>query len=98
MNLVHSRKVRNAAPAFTMIEIAIAIGVISFALVAIIGILPRGLNVQKDNREDTIVSEDANLFMQAIRAGGMMTNDQFHNIIVPNAPGLNFLTNYVEGI
>ena len=35
---------------FTMIEIAIALGVIGFALVAIMGILPLGLTVQRDNR------------------------------------------------
>src|SRR5947207_7764407 len=38
--------------AFTMIEIAISLAVIGFALVAIIGILPTGMNVQKENREE----------------------------------------------
>jgi type II secretory pathway pseudopilin PulG len=71
--------------AFTMIEIAIAVGVIGFALVAIIGILPRGMNVQKDNREDTIVSQDAPYFLNAIRNGEMRTNN-------------NILTGYVESI
>ena len=37
--------------AFTMVEIAICLAVIGFALVAIIGVLPIGMNVQKDNRE-----------------------------------------------
>jgi len=100
MNLKVYNRVGDAARgarAFTMIEIAIAIGVIGFALVAIIGILPQGLNVQKDNREDTIVNQDANFFMQAIRSGAVMTNDpQFG--LMPYAPGLNFLTNYVEAI
>src|SRR5436190_18277631 len=39
---------------FTMIEIALCIAIIGFALVAIIGILPAGMQVQKDNREDTV--------------------------------------------
>src|ERR1700761_7875281 len=86
------------ARAFTMIEIAIAIGVIAFALVAIIGILPRGLNVQKDNREDNIVNQDANFFMQAIRTGAVMTNDPRDGLTMPYAPSLDFLTNYVMGI
>jgi len=68
-----------------MIEIAIAIGVIGFALVAIIGILPQGMNAQKDNREDTIISEDAPYFLNAIRNGEMRTNG-------------GILTNYVETI
>jgi len=45
--------------AFTMIEIAICLGVIGFALVAIIGILPTGMSVQKDNRQETIINQDA---------------------------------------
>jgi prepilin-type N-terminal cleavage/methylation domain-containing protein len=60
---------------FTMIEIAIAIGVIGFALVAVMGILPRGMNVQKDNREDTIISQDAPYFLNAIRNGEQRTNN-----------------------
>jgi type II secretory pathway pseudopilin PulG len=70
---------------FTMIEIAIAIGVIGFALVAIIGILPKGMNVQKDNRENTIISQDAPYFLNAIRNGEMRTTN-------------NILTGYVESI
>lgn len=54
-----------------MIEIAIAVGVIGFALVAIIGILPAGMNSQKDNREDTTISQDAPYFLNAIRNGDM---------------------------
>ena len=44
---------------FSMIEIAIALGVIGFALVAIVGILPLGLTVQRDNRAETIINQDA---------------------------------------
>jgi hypothetical protein len=68
-----------------MIEIAIAVGVIGFALVAVIGILPQGMNVQKDNREDTIISQDAPYFLNAIRNGEMRTN-------------FGVLSNYVESI
>lgn len=76
---------RRAEAAFTMIEIAIAIGVIGFALVAVIGILPRGMVAQKDNREDTLIMQDAPYFMNAIRNGEMRTNN-------------NILMNYVETI
>src|SRR5687767_7500284 len=44
--------------AFTMVEIALCLGIIGFALVAIIGVLPLGLNTQKDNRADTIINKD----------------------------------------
>jgi type II secretory pathway pseudopilin PulG len=71
--------------AFTMIEIAIAAGVIGFAALAIIGILPLGFSSQKDNREDTIISQDAPYFLNAIRNGEQRTNN-------------NILTGYVESI
>src|SRR5215213_1203616 len=73
MNLrTHISKARAArrVEAFTMIEIAIALGVIAFALVAIIGVLPMGMQAQKDNREDTIVNQDARVLLDAIHSGG----------------------------
>ena len=80
--------------AFTMVEIAIAIGVIGFALVAIIGILPTGMNVQKDNREDTVISQDAPYFLDAIRNGVPVNGGTYPYA----ASGLDFLTNYVQSI
>jgi prepilin-type N-terminal cleavage/methylation domain-containing protein len=69
--------------AFTMIEIAICLAIIGIALVSIIGVLPMGLNVQKDNREETIINQDATVFMEYIRNG---------------ARGADDLTNYVYEI
>jgi type II secretory pathway pseudopilin PulG len=66
-----------------MIEIAISLAVIGFALVAIIGILPQGMTVQKENRQETIINQDANMFLEAIRNGGK---------------GFDDLTNYVVAI
>ena len=74
---------RRAVAAFTMIEIAISLAVIGFALIAIIGVLPMGLNVQQENRQETIIDQDAVYWMDAIRSG---------------AHGLYDLTNYVERI
>ena len=68
---------------FTMVEIAISLGVIGFALVAIIGILPAGMKVQKENREETIINQDAKMLLDAIKSG---------------ARGLDDLTNYVVAI
>jgi type II secretory pathway pseudopilin PulG len=83
---------RRGELAFTMVEIAIAIGVIGFALVAIIGILPRGMNVQKDTRGYTIIGQDSAYFLDAIRNGAVVTNLPY------SARGLDFLTNYVQYI
>ena len=68
---------------FTMVEIAICLAIIGFALVAIIGVLPIGMNTQRDNREETIINQDATVFIEAIRNG---------------AHGLDDLTNYVYAI
>src|SRR5688500_1740743 len=60
---------RRRQAGFTMAEIAIALGVIAIALIAIIGILPTGLQVSRDNREETLVNQDARLLIEAIRGG-----------------------------
>jgi len=66
-----------------MVEIAICLAIIGIALVAIIGVLPLGINVQKDNREETLIDQDATVFIENIRNG---------------ARGLDDLTNYVFAI
>jgi type II secretory pathway pseudopilin PulG len=66
-----------------MVEIAISLAIIGFALVAIVGVLPLGMNVQKENREETIINQDLTVFMEAIRSG---------------AQGYDNLTNYVFAI
>jgi type II secretory pathway pseudopilin PulG len=71
------------ASAFTLVEIAICLAIIGIALVAIIGVLPLGINVQKDNREETLIDQDATVFIENIRNG---------------ARGLDDLTNYVYAI
>src|ERR1035437_4208425 len=74
---------RPSSRAFTMIEIAISLAVIGFALVAILGVLPLGMNVQKENREETIINQDATVFLSALRNG---------------AQGMDDLTNYILAI
>jgi type II secretory pathway pseudopilin PulG len=69
--------------AFTMIEIAICLAVIGFALLAIVGVLPLGMNVQRENREETVINQDASVFINAIRNGEL---------------GLDDLTNYVVAV
>lgn len=60
--------------AFTMVEVALSLAIVAFAMVAIIGVMPMGLNVQKENREDTIVSQDAAVILEAIRGGNASAN------------------------
>ena len=55
--------------AFTMVEIALCLAIIGFALVALIGIMPAALNVQKENRQETVINNDAVLWLDALRGG-----------------------------
>lgn len=68
---------------FTMVEIALSLAIIGFALVAIVGVLPVGLQTQEENREETIVLQDAQVWLTALQGG---------------ARGYDDLTNWVERI
>jgi prepilin-type N-terminal cleavage/methylation domain-containing protein len=74
---------RAAQAGFTMIEIAICLAIIGVALVAIIGVLPLGMNMQRDNGQETVINQDASIFLEAIRNGSLAQDD---------------LTNYVYAI
>jgi len=74
---------KKTVAAFTMVEVAISLGVIAIALVAILGVLPTGVRVQRDNREDTILNQEGVFWLEAIRSG---------------SHGLDYLTNYVDMI
>lgn len=70
---------RNALGGFSIAEVMLAIGVVAFGLVAVLGVLPAGLTVQKDNREETIIRYDAQYWMTALRAG-MQPTDALHQV------------------
>lgn len=70
----HSRRNRVASTgtaAFTMVEIALCIAIVAIALVAIMGVMPTGLSVQKQNREDTIIDQEAQILLDAIQGGSV---------------------------
>lgn len=64
-----------------MVEIALSLAVVAFAMVAILGVLPTGLRVQKDNREETLVNADGAYLLEAIRTGkdgvGLLSNSVY---------------------
>jgi type II secretory pathway pseudopilin PulG len=62
---------------FTMVEIALCLAVIGFALVAIVGVLPLGMQVQRDSREETIINNDGAILLEAIRDGRPLENLPF---------------------
>lgn len=86
MNLRANHPARRSA-AFTMVEIAICLAVIGLALVAIIGVLPVGMRVQRDNREETVINQDASVLLESIR-NGVRGGDDLTNYVYA-------ITNYV---
>ena len=52
-----------------MIEIALCLAIIGFALVSILLVLPSGMNTQRETREETIINQDASMLLEAIRNG-----------------------------
>jgi len=78
-----------------MVEIAISLAIIGFALVAIIGVLPIGMNVQRENREETIINQDATYLIDAIRSGARGLDNLTQNVmgitIVSDAVTNNYL-------
>lgn len=86
------RRTRNGG--FTMVEIAIAVAVIAFALVAVVGLLPLGMETQRDNREETIIMHDGTYLLEAIRSGARNADelgrfvDEVNGMRMTNPPSL----------
>ena len=74
---------RARSSGFTMIEIALCLAIVGFALVSILLVLPSGMNTQSQTRQETIIGQDASELIEAIRGGAF---------------GMNDLTNYVYAI
>ncbi len=83
-----------------MVEIAIALGVIALALVAIVGVLPLGLNLQRENRDETIINQEGLYFLEAIRSGGVgydLTNAVYElGVMTTNVTTGDVSTNYIQ--
>jgi len=96
-----------------MVEIAICLAIIGLALVSIIGVLPIGMNVQRANREETVINQDATIFLESIRngvrSGFDLTNyvfaitnywtefSSFNNIVKQGANGYTATGTYYYG-
>lgn len=48
--------VGNASVAFSLVEVVLSIGIVSFAVLAILGILSVGMNSNRDSKDDTILA------------------------------------------
>jgi prepilin-type N-terminal cleavage/methylation domain-containing protein len=79
--------------AFTLIEIAISLAIIGIALVGIIGVLPMGMNTQRDTREETVINQDAAILLPIITEGAHGVDDLTNYVFAIT----NFQTSYMAG-
>ena len=77
-----------SAAAFTMVEVAISIAIVAFALVAILGVMPTGFDVQRQNRENTIINQEGSLWLEALRSGAWGMDYLTNHVDVINIPGV----------
>lgn len=88
--------------AFTLVEIALCIAVVSIAMVAIIGVLPTGMNVQQQNREESLLNQDAELLLNVLRSGQVGSRDLLNfadrvTLVRDYRDGSPTRTNYFHG-
>ena len=67
------------AAGFTMAEVVLALAIVAFGLIAVLGVLPIGLNTNRDNRHETIIKHDMEFWMNAIR-GGRLSMDALNHV------------------
>ena len=51
------KKLPKGGAGFTLVEVAMSLGIISFGMVALIGILPTGMTASRDSRNATLTTE-----------------------------------------
>lgn len=64
--------------AFNLVEVALAMAIVSFGMMAVFGILPAGVMAQRDSRIETIINYDARYWMEAIRSGQVPLNFNYN--------------------
>jgi type II secretory pathway pseudopilin PulG len=69
------RPMSSRSSGFTMVEVALCLAIVAFAMVAIMGVLPAGMQVQRENREETLINFDGNTLMEAIRGGSLAASN-----------------------
>src|SRR5437588_10791841 len=66
--------------AFSLVEVVLALGVISFAIVAILGIFPIGLSTGHSAQDETRAPQIAQMILSSLTA---QASTQFNNVLVP---------------
>lgn len=65
---------------FSLVEVVLALGVISFAIVAILGVFPIGLSTSHSAQDETRAPQIAQMILSSLTA---QASTQFNNVLVP---------------
>src|SRR3954467_13083751 len=65
--------------AFSLVEVVLALGVISFAIVAILGVFPVGLSTGHSAQDETRAPQIAQMILSSLTA---QASTQFNNVLV----------------
>ena len=74
---------RQRSPAFSLVEVTIAIGIFAFVVVGVMGLLPAGMRMRADSSAETrgvLISEE---LFAAVRAAPNLSN-----VVVRDGPGM----------
>jgi uncharacterized protein (TIGR02598 family) len=66
--------------AFSLVEVVLALGVISFAIVAILGVFPLGLSTGHSAQDETRAPQIAQMILSSLSA---QASTQFNNVLIP---------------
>lgn len=67
---------KSAAGAFSLVEVVLALGVVSFGIIAIVGLLPGGLNAVRTSRESAAATQCMEQISESIR-GACVTDGTY---------------------
>ena len=84
---------RQQSPAFSLVEVTIAIGIFAFVIVGVMGLLPAGMRMRADSTAETrgvLISEE---LFAAVRAAPNLSNVAFR--IGPKLIGADMRTNNI---
>lgn len=68
---------RAAAPGFSLVEVTMALGLISFALLAMIGLIPAGLGSLRDSTQQSVNAQILQQISSGLAVNGFASRSEF---------------------
>lgn len=90
---------RDRSSGFSLVEVVLALGVVSFAIVAILGVLPIGLQSGRSAQDETRASQVAQNIFASIASQSQSTypNAVILQTVSPSVPAFSYPVNLATG-